>query len=534
MKMPPHCFTLLSFFILFFIPLGTQASPPSTAYGSPVLNHDFGENGNIRNSHDLETNYDWGLFWGQGNPNNPVANLAEWQRYTPLTSNNYLFTSNTLKLIARFNKNNGDNRISKGEITSGCIRSKKKFKPTSTKSIYFEASMKVPNGKGLWPAFWLYRHAGGGDAEIDIVEIVNNKWDSSKTPHWKPLAYHNNLHYRNGKDNPYESGKQRTPLSSGYHIWGAEWTAKGVSFYLDGKHLRTESYPLDNASTGWGGSNPADILISLAAGGGWPGNADDKAAYLATLEVDYLRVYEKSGGGSSGGGGNGGAGGSTDNIASVSGPANIKRGQRVTVAIKYNTKTPRTIVAAFQLARKPWTTYKGATASKNVAAGSGTASLTFMIPDDVPLGTNYQYQSYITETNKGWNERKNFKEQTAITVVKEKENNNGNADNIIWASGPTNIKRGQHVTVKVKYKASVPRKIVSVLQLARFPWTTYKGATASTNVKAGKGIANLTFTIPKHVPLGKHYHYQNYITEQNRGWNKRKGSKENGAINVVR
>ena len=653
MKTLPHCFTLLSFFVLFFIPLGAQASPPSAAYGSPVLNHDFGTSRNIKNSRDLERNYDWGLFW-RSNPNNPFANSAEWQQYTPLTSNNYLFTPKSLKLIARFNRNNGDNRISKGEITSGCIRSKKKFKPTATKSIYFEARMKVPDGKGLWPAFWLYRHgsgAGAGDhSEIDIVEIVNNVWDSSKAPDWKPLAYHNNLHYRNGKDNSYSSGKHKTPLSSGYHIWGSEWTAKGVSFYLDGKHLRTESYPLNNAHTGWGGSNPADILINLAAGGGWPGDADDKAAYPATLEIDYLRVYEKSGGGGSGG--SGGAGGSADNIASISGPVNVKHGQRVTVAIKYNTKTPRTIVAALQLAKKPWTTYKGATASKNVGAGSGTANLTFTVPNSVPLGAGYQYQSYITETNKGWRERKHSKAQTAITVVKEDGNDSGNVDNIIsvsgptrvkqgqrvtikvkyqastprkivsllqlakkpWTtykgaaassnvragkgtasltftipenatlganyqyqnyitevgrgwrekkhfkaqtsitvlnddrnsssgghsdriisvSGPTNIKRGQRVTVKVKYEASVPRKIVSLLQLARKPWTTYKGATASTNVKAGKGIAHLTFTIPRHVPLGKHYQYQNYVTEQNRGWNKRKGSKENGAVNVIR
>jgi beta-glucanase (GH16 family) len=530
MKMPSRYFTLLSFFIFFFAPLSSQASPPSAAYGSPVLDHDFGTSRNIKNSSDLERNYDWGYFWGPSNPNNPFANFAEWQRYTPLTSNNYLFTPNTLKLIARFNRNNGDNQISKGEITSGSIRSKRKFKPTATKSFYFEVRMKVPKGKGLWPAFWLYRHGGGGEAEIDIVEIVNNKWDSSKAPDWKPLAYHNNLHYRSGidkkPDSPYGSVKRRTPLGSDYHIWGGEWTAKGVSFYLDGKHIRTEPYPLNNASVGWGGSNPADIIINLAAGGGWPGSAEDKAAYPATLEVDYLRVYEKSGSKSSGGG-------NADNIASVSGPANVKPGQRVTVTIKYKAKTPRTIVAGFQLARKPWTTYKGATASKNVGAGSGTANLTFTIPKNATLGENYQYQSYITETNKGWNERKYSKEQAPITVVKEVGNNNGSADNIIWASGPANVKRGQRVTINVKYKASTPRKIVSLFQLAKYPWTTYTGATASSNVATGKGFVSLTFTIPNNVPLGANYQYQNYITEMNRGWYERKSFKEQAPITVL-
>ncbi len=303
MKKLLHVSTVLFLFILSSI---ITAQAPS-GYTS-VLNHNFGSSGTIKNVSDLQNNYDWGLLWGDVNPNNPWANAAEWQKYTTLSSNNYAFASNHLKIIARFNNDingNGTPDYAGGsdqtgtdrEITSGCLRSKNTYKPTSTTSYYFETRMKVPSGKALWPAFWLYRKKGGTNAEIDIVEIVNNQWDSSKEPNWNPLVYHNNVHFSSSGDNAYASAKGSS-LSTGYHIWACEWTDTQVKFYLDNNLIRTVSYPINDPNTGWGNSNPANVLINLAAGGGWPGDADDTNAFPATLEVDYLKVYEKTAGGS--------------------------------------------------------------------------------------------------------------------------------------------------------------------------------------------------------------------------------------------
>ncbi len=402
-------------FFLFSFATFLNAQAPS-GYTS-VLNHNFGTSGNIKNVTDLQNNYDWGLLWGDANPNNPWANPAEWQKYTTLTSNNYAFASNHLKIIARFNNDlngNGtpdyaggsDQTGTNREITSGCLRSKNTYKPTASKSYYFETRMKIPSGKALWPAFWLYRKKGGTNAEIDIVEVVNNQWDSSKAPNWTPLAYHNNVHISNSGDNAFASPKGNS-LSSGYHTWACEWTSTQVKFYLDNNLIRTVSYPINNPNTGWGDSNPANVLINLAAGGGWPGPADDINAFPATLEVDYLRIYQKT---SSGG---------SDEITSVSGPASISTGQSVTVAVDYSASTNRKIVSLLQLGESPWTSTWGgqtATASQNVSAGSGTVNLTFTIPNGVPVGSNYQYQNYITTTNGGWAQKLHNGRQYPITV----------------------------------------------------------------------------------------------------------------------
>ena len=53
-----------------------------------------------------------------------------------------------------------------------------------------EARIKIPNGQGIWPAFWMlganfetvsWPQCG----EIDIMEHVNNENISNSTVHWK-------------------------------------------------------------------------------------------------------------------------------------------------------------------------------------------------------------------------------------------------------------------------------------------------------------------------------------------------------------
>ncbi len=492
----------VSTLLLFFL-LSSNISAQAPSGYTTVLNHNFGTSGSIKNVTDLQNNYDWGLFWGSKNPNNPWANAAEWQKYTAFTSNNYAFASNHLKIIARFNNDlNGNGKPdypggSNREITSGCLRSKNTYKPTASKSYYFETRMKIPDGKALWPAFWLYREKGGTKAEIDIVEVVNNEYDSSLAPNWTPLVYHNNVHFSNSGDNAFGSAKGSS-LSSGYHIWACEWTSTQVKFYLDNNLIRTVSYPINNPSTGWGDSKPANVLINLAAGGGWPGPADDKNAFPATLEVDYLRIYEK--GNSSG----------TDEIISTSGPTTINPGQSVTVAVKYKASTSRKIKTTLQLGEAPWTEI--VSASKNVSTGSGTVNLTFTAPSSTPLGTKYQYQTIITKTNGGWNERLHDKNQFPITV----SNNSGGTDEITSISSSSSIKPGQTVTVSVAYKASSARSIQTSLHLDKAPWTWYAGASKSVN--AGSGTVDLTFTIPSNIPVGSNYMYQNIITTSNGDW----------------
>ncbi len=93
-------------------------------------------------------------------------------------------------------------------------------------------------------------------------------------------------------------------LSSGYHTWACEWTNTHLTFYFDGVKTRTVYYPIGGSGDdGWGNAPKGHIMLNLAAGvtttdgkPGWPGYANDKNAFPATLAIDYLKIYEKTDG----------------------------------------------------------------------------------------------------------------------------------------------------------------------------------------------------------------------------------------------
>lgn len=75
-------------------------------------------------------------------------------------------------------------------FTSARVRTAGKFAvvPTATSTIRIEARIKVPQGLGLWPAFWLLPEEGSSascsgcgrhgtwaaSGEIDVMEVANN------------------------------------------------------------------------------------------------------------------------------------------------------------------------------------------------------------------------------------------------------------------------------------------------------------------------------------------------------------------------
>ncbi len=92
----------------------------------------------------------------------------EWSRYRD--RDNHVFTAGGLSLVAR-----AGGALAPGAIESGMLRSK-----WTGEYGYFEIRMKVPRGRGLWPAFWLNPQDQKWPPEIDVVEIVNNGRDDTR------------------------------------------------------------------------------------------------------------------------------------------------------------------------------------------------------------------------------------------------------------------------------------------------------------------------------------------------------------------
>ncbi|MFN8206348.1 MAG: glycoside hydrolase family 16 protein [Bacteroidales bacterium] len=89
----------------------------------------------------------------------------EWEYYTANDTDNCIISNGTLKIRALKESYGGR------DYTSARIK-------TQNKAIFqygkLEARIKMPYGKGIWPAFWMLGNKGSWPAcgEIDIVEMI--------------------------------------------------------------------------------------------------------------------------------------------------------------------------------------------------------------------------------------------------------------------------------------------------------------------------------------------------------------------------
>lgn len=154
---------------------------------------------------------------------------------------------------------------------------------------YFEARLKLPKGKGTWPAFWMMPKnftSWPADGEIDIMEEVG--CDANYV-----LSTIHCTKYNNGGTS-IESGKKYVSTAeSDFHIYACEWTADYLRFFVDGETILT--YHNDGSGkNAWPFNAPFYIKLNLAWGGNWGGyKGTDESALPATYKIDYVRVYQK-------------------------------------------------------------------------------------------------------------------------------------------------------------------------------------------------------------------------------------------------
>lgn len=148
------------------------------------------------------------------------------------------------------------------------------------------ARMKLPKGKGIWPAFWMlganyqqvtWPHCG----EIDIMELAGSK------PRQVRGSLHGPSYYGgNNLGRYYDAGQD---LSANFHEYAVVWTEEGISFEFDGKtYFTARRERIDD----WVFDHPFFIILNLAVGGMYDGDPDDTTVFPQQLVVDYVRVYE--------------------------------------------------------------------------------------------------------------------------------------------------------------------------------------------------------------------------------------------------
>lgn len=163
-----------------------------------------------------------------------------------------------------------------------------------------EASLELPTGAGLWPAFWLL----GSDitavswpacGEMDVMENV---------PPLGPALIRSSLHApdfygANALYGQYQFPSGQT-VANGFHTYGVIWSPYMIQYYVDDPSNVFVTLTPPRASSSWpfnapaagGPSNPFFLLLNLAVGGSWPGAPDASTPNPAMMLVDYVRVYQ--------------------------------------------------------------------------------------------------------------------------------------------------------------------------------------------------------------------------------------------------
>jgi len=216
----------------------------------------------------------WNIVVGKSRVNN------EPQYYTSELKNLNVANGN-LTITVRLEEVEGEMRY-----TSGRINTMGKFETTCGR---VEARAKLPQGRGVWPAFWMLGTTGRWPAcgEIDIMEYWGH--DSSTVASNVHTADYNHMK-RNGR-----GGKitVKQPWED-FHIFAVEWYKDRLDFFMD------DSLYFSCKSKGegigeWPFDSPEFIILNLALWNNWAGQPGiDDNIFPQEFVIDYVRVYELS------------------------------------------------------------------------------------------------------------------------------------------------------------------------------------------------------------------------------------------------
>lgn len=224
----------------------------------------------------------WGFDIGDGSD----QGLDRWgnnelQYYTDRTEN-VKVENGFLLITARQEDFQGSNYTSARLITKG------KF---DQKYGRFEARMRLPYGKGMWPAFWMLGDDNDGVdvwPQIGEIDIMENRGQ-------EPTLITGSVHgpgYSAGNAESKSFTLDGARFDTDFHVFGIEWGPNYINYYVDNK-LYNQITPADVDGEWVFNDRPFYMLLNLAIGGNYVGNPNDETNFPQTMLVDYVRVYQK-------------------------------------------------------------------------------------------------------------------------------------------------------------------------------------------------------------------------------------------------
>ncbi len=216
----------------------------------------------------------------------------------PSFPNSYVGTDGTLHIVAQ--------QPSAGVYTSARMETQGAF---SFQYGRLEARIQVPEGQGVWPAFWLLGNniaTVGWPAcgEMDVMERINaaglppagtQSNPPAGTTDWNEGSIHGTGFTGGNLGSTFDFTGGAT--AAGWHTYGMIKTPNSIAYYVvDPTHpyatftpssiagLSGSVWPFDNGQANY-------IILNIALGGSWPGPVDSTTTFPVTMLVDYVRLY---------------------------------------------------------------------------------------------------------------------------------------------------------------------------------------------------------------------------------------------------
>jgi beta-glucanase (GH16 family) len=148
----------------------------------------------------------------------------------------------------------------KFDFISGRLHTKGKFDFTYGSAA---ARIKMTEGKGLWPAWWLL----GNDrwpqtGEIDIMEFIGER-------EWVNSAIHGPGYSGNTPFVKRDSSIMVNPVTN-WHVYSVDWTPDSIVFKIDGRGYYTVTKSMIEKYGKWAFDTPKHMILNFALGGGYP------------------------------------------------------------------------------------------------------------------------------------------------------------------------------------------------------------------------------------------------------------------------
>jgi beta-glucanase (GH16 family) len=203
----------------------------------------------------------------------------ELQYYTDGTANAALDGAGHLAITVR-----RTDRFPGNEYTSARLITKERFHFTYG---LLQARIRLPRGRGIWPAFWtLGRNIDDVGwpqcGEIDVMENFGTA----------PAVVHGTVHGpgyagRAGITAALDAGHS---LADDFHVYAVDWEPDRIRWYLDDRLYHTLTAD-DLHGKPWVFDHDFYLLLNVAVGGTLSVAPDPADPFPQTMLVDYIRLH---------------------------------------------------------------------------------------------------------------------------------------------------------------------------------------------------------------------------------------------------